>query len=700
MNESYLDKFHLDKTSKKYMCPQCGKKRMVVYVHADTLEPVNEYAFGRCDREAECSYHTKPEIQKKAKSTAIKRQIFPDDSRLKTMHKKPTGFHKHILAQAGITHAQLYEMGILQTTIRDKATGGDIELTVYVFRNQAGALVNFKWFRYKEDGKRDHDFDSFSLKQPESDNEYVQDYYGMCLFLEQFLDPERKRAVCIVESEKTAAICRVAYPQYDWVGCGSANGLSDGSEGSSDKITPLKGRECFWLCDADAAGRGKYVEQRKGEPESKEWVWPSSVRNLVKHIEKVHVVDLFPNRNDGYDIGDAVLNGDRPSIVPTWTKGKNKPTELHDKRAASLVVMDVDAMLYEFRNGKLVGESARIPVLSENFSWKRGFVNCWTGWPNDGKTTFFQFMALMKSLVDKWKWCIWPPEMLNTQRDSNGKIKTSASDIWDELVYMYTGRCPYKHYKALYGIPQMYEAEYLKAIDELKDFFIIINPKDRKYDDLLDNFRYFHDIYNFDAALIDPFKNLNHNENDQRFDLYLDKVFSESKELSLERDISMNYIAHPKNQVDPKNTDGSYKICSQFMLAGGAAWNNNMDGIYSIYRPFKHDKPTDPRVTFLNLKQRKQQLVGRVGKYDKIEMLFSTNRYYFDGHCPIDGSYNEPMYKAIEQAKEAKTEKGQRKKSVQNAAKEMEITFDDAGLKDDNIVPPPHVEGDEHTPIF
>jgi hypothetical protein len=653
----------------------------VVYINTETNEPVNEFAFGRCDREAECGYHNKPQVEKKKdQEDAVLHQIFPDDALTKTFKRAETGLHT-FLKTKGIEPKKLYELGIVE----------DKGLTVYIFKNQFGKIVNFKWFKYKPDGHRDHDFQSFSLKQPEQTNKYVKDYYSLSLFLEQFLDPERKKIVCIVESEKTAGICKITYPEFDWVACGSASGLSDGSEGTTDKITPLKGREVYWISDADKAGRGEYKEKIKGNPDSKEWVWPSSVRNLIKHIDKVHVVDLFPGRSDGYDLGDDVLAGNRPAIVPTWTKGKQS-AELYDKRENSIVEINEDDLIYEFRNGKPIGEDGRIQDMKNNFSWKSGFVNCWTGWPNDGKSTFFMFMALMKSIVDDWVWLIWPPEMLNTVKDSKGRIKTSASDIIDELVFMMTGKSPYLHYIKLYGIPQMNEHEYLESVRFIKKHFIIIHPKDKKYTDLIDNCYYFYEKFNVRGFLIDPFKNIDHNDNDARFDLYLDKVFAASKECSLQTDTSFNYIAHPKAQADPMKPDGSFKICSQFMLSGGASWNNNMDGIYSIYRQFKHKSITDPRVTFLNMKQRKQSLVGRVGSYDKIEFIFNTSRYYFDGYCPIDGTYVQPMAKKEEAKKmEEKSKEQPAQKTKKGKVSEPSIPFSD--------IPLPEAQ-DEHDTIF
>ena len=53
-------RFNLEQGSKKHHCPGCGKKRFVRYVNSSTGEYLQEQ-FGRCDREANCGYHLKPE---------------------------------------------------------------------------------------------------------------------------------------------------------------------------------------------------------------------------------------------------------------------------------------------------------------------------------------------------------------------------------------------------------------------------------------------------------------------------------------------------------------------------------------------------------------------------------------------------------------------------------------------------------------
>ncbi|GEO11531.1 hypothetical protein SAE01_40270 [Segetibacter aerophilus] len=49
----------LDKTSKKFPCPQCGQRRFVKYIDTETQEFLSDEV-GRCDRENNCGYHLTP----------------------------------------------------------------------------------------------------------------------------------------------------------------------------------------------------------------------------------------------------------------------------------------------------------------------------------------------------------------------------------------------------------------------------------------------------------------------------------------------------------------------------------------------------------------------------------------------------------------------------------------------------------------
>ena len=52
-------KYQLDKSSKKFNCPKCGKIRFVQYVETETGHYA-ESQYGRCDRETNCGYSMYP----------------------------------------------------------------------------------------------------------------------------------------------------------------------------------------------------------------------------------------------------------------------------------------------------------------------------------------------------------------------------------------------------------------------------------------------------------------------------------------------------------------------------------------------------------------------------------------------------------------------------------------------------------------
>ena len=56
-------RYSLDRSSKKFTCPECRQKRFVRYVDAETDEYLPEQ-FGRCDREVNCGYHQNPYTNK------------------------------------------------------------------------------------------------------------------------------------------------------------------------------------------------------------------------------------------------------------------------------------------------------------------------------------------------------------------------------------------------------------------------------------------------------------------------------------------------------------------------------------------------------------------------------------------------------------------------------------------------------------
>jgi len=605
--------------------------RFKPYVYSDDNTPVDETRFGRCDRQDGCQYDVQPEPKdlkdghKSVKEKLVSRVIYPSEDFMKDLFRKPSNLHK-ALAKKGIPEEFLYNEEVLTT-----ATG----LTAYVFRDITGRICNVKYFKYKEDGKRDHSFNAYSLKQPEQKNPYIRDYYPMPIYGEHQFDPDKKRITCIIESEKSKVIAKFHNPSIDWGACGSANGLSDGTEETTDKITPLKGRTVYWLPDNDAAGRGKI----KTDTEGKEiFVECSSVRNGKKHLKQFFfIADLFTDKEKGYDIGDAYLDGLKPEIKPTWSPFQS------DKRYQSYVPPS-DYRIHKDLASQ-VGEGSGInDEFSKTFSWMRTHVNGFYGWSNDGKGVMIDYLSLMKSKASKFKHVMVKKEDMGAYF-SNGTSKITADRIYAKQAWTLTGLVPppFEVYAKKNNLTVMPDDLYHESMEWVKKHFFILDPKDMHYKNIFDEFLYFHEVFGADHYAIDPWNTVILDEM-ARGDERLVQAFVNAKEFVLKTNTVMSIISHPGSRHEVKEKNGAFKVVTQFMQLGGSPWDMKMDGQFSTHRPYRHKYPNDPRVHFYNLKQRDSEIVGAErGVYKSIEFDRHKRQYFFDGLNPIDGTTRTPM---------------------------------------------------------
>ena len=314
---------------------------------------------------------------------------------------------------------------------------------------------------------------------------------------------------------------------------------------------------------------------------------------------------------------------------------------------SSYIPPDITSMTNEWNEGIQTGETSRVEAMSDVFAWMRGFISGWYGWSNDGKGTFFDFMAVMKAKFDGWKFLMYKQEDMSSHKDGS-RIVMDANHIYNNLAWTYTGITPYKHFSKKYFRPLMTLEQYHEAIEWVEKHFFAIYPSDRRYKSVMDDFLFYYEKFGIDCFLIDPFKALVLDDN-ERSDYVMNKVFIEAKEFALKTNSSFNFISHPKSLTEVKegkDKDAPYKVVTQFMQLGGSAWDINMDSQYSIYRPYRHRDPADPYVHFYNLKQRKAEIVGvKRGVYEEIKFDYLTKRYFFGGVCPLDGSLVSDKHK-------------------------------------------------------
>lgn len=309
-----------------------------------------------------------------------------------------------------------------------------------------------------------------------------------------------------------------------------------------------------------------------------------------------------------------------------------------------IVGLDKAIIEQDYTEGMQIAESCGIPEMDTHFKLMRGNQNCFTGFPNSGKTQLTLFIQIVKSMVDGWKWVLWSPEMRKANFVDN-KVKVHYNRLAYEIMASLSGKTPYEIVHKETGVPLMTLEERMHWVDWIDKHFIFLEPNNKKIDDVYDILNRVYENHGCDGFLIDPYKNIEVDGN-VRDDIHLHRAFAKFQDLAVRTNSVMNWIAHPKSGVPRTfNANGimTPTVCNVNHLAGGAAWDNSMDGIYTIHSPNCLTDTNDPYREFINLKERDQLLVAKKGKVENIRFDISSRRYYFDGVCPIGNKKENPF---------------------------------------------------------
>jgi hypothetical protein len=320
----------------------------------------------------------------------------------------------------------------------------------------------------------------------------------------------------------------------------------------------------------------------------------------------------------GTNAGSAKFDGDK-----LIDRVSNKPVkiELADGPVEDVIYASecAEAAKNIYRNGYTSAESTGIDEIDVHFKWKRKEATCGTGYGNYGKSEFFRFLFLNKSVKDGTKWGIFGPE------------DYPAEEFYHGLVEMLIGAdCTPRN------SDKPREEIYDKAYEFVSKHFFYIFPKEVSPTPEYINSRFLQLIIKegIDGCVIDPFNQLSNDYSSTggRDDKYLEACLSSFIRFAVLNNVYYVIIAHP---VKPKkNSDGSYDRPTAYDLAGGAMWRNKMDNVLIYHRPNHHTDPTDTSCTFTSDKIRRQKIVGKLGT---IEFKFSPlqRRFLFNCNYPV-----------------------------------------------------------------
>jgi hypothetical protein len=308
-------KYSLDKSSKKFVCPACGKKRFVKYVDNETNSFLEDGS-GRCDRESSCKYQKTPH-----ETSVISEFVTPKITRkastiqsdyLKLCNKN---FHENNLIQFLENYFTKEEIQLGITKYRlgnSKHWNG--AATIFWQINPQYEVMTGKIMQYDvKTGKR--------VKEPKPLFQWVhkllklEDFVLLqCLFGLHLVNHSTKKEIAIVESEKTAFIMSLFLPNYVWMSTGGKKNFN------LKMLLPIK--EYTILAYPD---KSEYDD------------WNKTAIELQKLGFKINCSRFVEDKNvpDGTDLADIYLES-RTNNNPVKVQKQLTKTEIEVNRLVKI----------------------------------------------------------------------------------------------------------------------------------------------------------------------------------------------------------------------------------------------------------------------------------------------------------------------------------------------------------------------------
>lgn len=314
----------------------------------------------------------------------------------------------------------------------------------------------------------------------------------------------------------------------------------------------------------------------------------------------------FDTDNEPYEVSKS---GDVIYILPKNLMDENyRPT---DVIYGEDVWIDAEKL---YDDGYVGAESCHIPPLDRIFKWKKRQISALTGIGNYGKSTMYQYLAIVKALRDGDKFAVFGPE------------NYPPEEWYFELteIVMGVGLSP--------DVRQRPSKEKFKqAYDFIREHFFYVYPESKaptpryicgKFLELIIKRK-------VTGICIDPFNQLNNDYSSSggRDDKYLEAFLGDMVRFSNDNNVYTTIINHPTKMR--KLDDGNYECPDVYDLAGGAMWNNKLHNLFVYHRPLGQTDPMSPLCQFHSKKVKKTKLFQK--GVEEFEFNYFKKRFIFGG---------------------------------------------------------------------
>ncbi len=261
-----------------------------------------------------------------------------------------------------------------------------------------------------------------------------------------------------------------------------------------------------------------------------------------------------------------------------------------------ITVNDVMAELLDmYDNGLAKGESTFFPSVDTMWKWRLTEVNIFTGYNNEGKTTYLEQISLIKSAYSGWPVASFSPEAM------------PPAYYYEQLVHMLTGTSTDKDFNG-----RLPRDKYIKALKYIQERVFLVAPANgrTKLTELLEKFKFL--IYKKGVRIlnIDPLMKLIPTDS-ARADYYAADFMGELTFFAKAHGVAVNLVAH---QGKPeRGPDNNFKKPNLYGIKGGGTFSDSADNVIVVHRPNRATSLTDKSVDIHSDKIRFEKLVAPKG---------------------------------------------------------------------------------------
>ena len=328
-------------------------------------------------------------------------------------------------------------------------------------------------------------------------------------------------------------------------------------------------------------------------------------------------------RTNASQFGSRAFDNEETYYKTIDIRGDIKAYEEEQFNLTDVIFGDSEGVVDVYLNGYGAAETTHFDEIDPHFKWKRGDITLISGIGNHGKSSFTLQLMLIKSIFNGDKWALFVPENMPSKL------------FYSELTEMLIG-CSIEPEN-----PNRPELSIIEQIQEwLAEHFIVVHPVHGKPTPEYIKSKFLGLImkYGITGILFDPFNKLlrDYKSVGDRDDRFLEAFLTDLSVFTKHHNIFCLIIAHPTKLtkgVDEKD----YPCPNVFNVAGGATWNNAMDNIGFVHRPFKISEPSNPLCIFVTSKIRWKKIVGQEGT---VELMynFKKRRYYVNNRNPLENN--------------------------------------------------------------